>query len=79
MQLGLLMTVSNTVTGLIASNLSYLPPAAMRVLPILSCFGTQTDINLLEIFKGLRSGIISALDPFVRLSSREPSTEPVHW
>ena len=64
-RLGPLIYVSNTVADLIASNLSYLPPAATRMLRILLCFGMQRDINLLEIFEGLRSRIISALGPFV--------------
>ena len=37
----------------------------MRVLRIMSCFGTQTDTNLLDIFEGLRRKIISPLDAFV--------------
>lgn len=60
------MSVSNTVAELIAVNLSYLPPELLRVLRIISCFGIQACVSLLEILEDFQGGLIAAVNPFVQ-------------
>mmetsp|Transcript_30851 Transcript_30851/g.66674 ORF Transcript_30851/g.66674 Transcript_30851/m.66674 type:complete len:1679 (-) Transcript_30851:132-5168(-) len=53
------------VAGLIASNLKSLSPSSQRVLQILSCFGIQTNISLLQLLENFQKGIICSLDTLV--------------
>jgi len=52
------------VAELIAANLTSLPPDAMSVLQVLSCFGIQTDMPLLQVLSDFQEDMLS-LDDFV--------------
>lgn len=53
------------VAGLIASNIKSLPPASQQILQLLSCFGVQTDVSLLQLLEHFQNGIVSSLDAFI--------------
>ncbi|KAL7549362.1 hypothetical protein ACHAWF_012634, partial [Thalassiosira exigua] len=59
------LPMGNDVATFIASNLSKLPPKALGVLQMLSTFGMQTDISLMQILEKFREGTISSVDMFV--------------
>jgi len=61
-RIGFIQTHAN-VAELIAANLTSLSPSSMSVLQILSCFGIQTDMSLLQVLSNFQEGMIS-LDDF---------------
>ena len=62
-RIGFIQTHTN-VAELIAANLTSLSPPSMSVLRILSCFGIQTDMSLLQVLSKFQEGMTS-LDEFV--------------
>lgn len=62
-----LIQTCESVAELIASNISSLPLASQIALRILSCFGIQVDLPLLQIVEQSEEGIISHVDEFIEL------------
>mmetsp|Transcript_3889 Transcript_3889/g.8568 ORF Transcript_3889/g.8568 Transcript_3889/m.8568 type:complete len:1443 (+) Transcript_3889:166-4494(+) len=60
-----LIQLGDSVAELIASNISSLPVESQRILRILSSFGIQTDVPLLQILERFEEGIVSSLNEFV--------------
>ena len=60
-----LLQTGESVAELIASNLSTLPDEALRVIRILSLFGIQTDLALLDLLEKIEGGIHAHLDTFI--------------
>jgi len=58
-----LIQTGDGVAGLIASNVESLPNLAFA--QILSCFGTQTETDLLQILEKYQQGIMLSLDMFI--------------
>mmetsp|Transcript_4493 Transcript_4493/g.9952 ORF Transcript_4493/g.9952 Transcript_4493/m.9952 type:complete len:1333 (+) Transcript_4493:111-4109(+) len=56
---------SDNVAEFIALNLSSLTPESHYVLQILSCFGIQTDINLLKVLEKFQEGMVSSVKEFL--------------
>ena len=56
---------SDSVAGLIASNIDSLPDLSKRILRILSCFGAQLSIPLIEIIERFQPGILERIDDYV--------------
>ena len=59
------MKTSDTVAGVIASNIESLPDSSKKILRILSCFGTQLAVPLIEIIERFQPGILEKIDDFV--------------
>lgn len=60
-----LMQLGSNVAELISSNLKNMPEELLNVLHILSLFGTQTEVALLDILEGFQPGIASSIDNFI--------------
>ena len=60
-----LIQTGESVAELIASNISSMPEKSQRVLRILSCFGIQTDLPLLQVLEVFEEGMTSQIDEFI--------------
>ena len=56
-----------TVAEFIASNVKSLPIQSLEILRIISCFGIQTDVSLLQRLDNFEEGVGSSLEQFVDL------------
>jgi len=56
---------SDTVAGLIASKVEILPDLSKKILRILSCFGAQLTVPLIEIIERFQPGILDKIDDYV--------------
>lgn len=53
------------VAGLIAENIKSLPVELLNILQILSCFGVQSDVQVLRLLERFQKGITNSLPVFV--------------
>ena len=55
------------VAELISSNLNAIPPESLDILHILSLFGVQTELSLLQLLENFHRGTVSSIANFVEL------------